>query len=115
MGEKNVSPVCLFLWTKTVWFLGFLKAWPTQALVRLFGDRKCEVGCGVQTGEMAYIVLTSPKGGASRNKDPFPLFVPFWSQNPTTIDFRGKIAKQNRTRGRQGHSICGTGAQTMKE
>lgn len=65
MGEKNVSPVCLFPWTKIVWFLGFLKAWPTQALVRLFGDRKCEVGCGVQTGEMAYIVLTSPEGGGS--------------------------------------------------
>lgn len=81
MEEKNVSPVSLCLWTKTVWFLSFRKAWPILDMVRLFGDRKCEVGRRVKVGEMAwgflvrYISLTVPMRGTIRHREPKTLAV----------------------------------------
>lgn len=106
MEEKNVSPVSLFLWTKTVWFLSFLKAWPIQDLVRLFGDRKYEVRYRVKMGEMVwsflamYISLTFPVVATIRHKESQPLagssVLPEISPSPKRE--KGSPRKQDKTR-----------------
>lgn len=95
MEEKNVSPVSPFLWTKTLWFLSFPKAWPTQDLVRLFGDRKCEVGYRVQMGEMGLPCrmpgpVHLPIRSTLRHKQPTPRAGPSLMPNISLPPKQGK-------------------------